>query len=130
MYLTYGINYCVNIVTGKENWANGVLLRAMAIPKENERVASGPGLIARRFGLNKSHDNLKISKENGLWLVPPIKALNQKEIVNCPRIGISKAKDLEWRWYLKNSRSISKRIKGDRNPNFKEAWIPSTFDRP
>ena len=54
IYLSYGINNCVNIVTGKNNWANGVLIRSMAIKGENERIASGPGLLAKRFGLNLS----------------------------------------------------------------------------
>ena len=46
IYLTYGIYYCVNVVTDKYNWASGVLLRALAIPDEDERVASGPALLA------------------------------------------------------------------------------------
>ena len=69
IYLTYGIYYCVNIVTGNENWANGVLLRSIAMPNENERIASGPGLLANRFGLNKEQNNLQICLKNGFWLL-------------------------------------------------------------
>ena len=64
IYLSYGINSCVNIVTGEKNWANGVLLRSIAIKGENERIASGPGLLAKRFGLNRNFDNLPLSPAN------------------------------------------------------------------
>ena len=74
VYLTYGIYYCVNIVTDRKDWASGVLLRALAIPEENERIASGPGLLARRFGLNITHDNLALSIENGIWIIEKSKS--------------------------------------------------------
>ena len=45
-----GIHHCVNVVTHRADWANGVLLRAVAIPGEPEWVAAGPALLARRFG--------------------------------------------------------------------------------
>jgi DNA-3-methyladenine glycosylase len=34
-----------------------VLLRAVALPGEPERVAAGPGLLARRFGIDRRHDS-------------------------------------------------------------------------
>ncbi len=96
------------------------------MPNENERIASGPGLLANRFGINRSHDNSLISLENGLWLSKSPLNRNMKTIIQTTRIGISKAKDLPWRWYVKNSRSISKRAKGDRCPSVSEAWRPSS----
>ena len=124
VYITYGIYHCVNIVTDRSNWASGVLLRAVAIPDEDERIASGPGLLARRFDLNISHDNLPISVENGLWLTEKSKAMkDMEEIVQTTRIGISEGKDIAWRWYLKSSRSVSKRLKGDKNPDLSKDFI-------
>ena len=130
VYLTYGTYYCVNIVTHKDHWANGVLLRAIAIPNEDERIASGPGLLAKRFGLNKSHDNLAISVENGLWITERVSSINMQEIIQTTRIGISKAQELNWRWYLNSSRSISKRAKGDRIPPRINCWQPSLLEGP
>ena len=51
LYVSYGIHHCVNVVTDRADWANGVLLRAVALPDEPERIAAGPGLLARRFGM-------------------------------------------------------------------------------
>ncbi len=124
VYVTYGIYYCVNIVTDRANWASGVLLRAIAIEGEDERIAAGPGLLAKRFGLNKTHDSLTISVENGLWLANQSSQKAMDKIIQTTRIGISKAKDLPWRWYLQESRSVSKRVKGDRCPSSKNAWGP------
>ncbi len=115
IYLTYGIYHCVNIVTDKNNFASGVLLRSIELPGKDERIASGPGLLARIFQINKSHDGLPISIKSGLW-VAGRPSQNMLKIVQTTRIGISKAKELPWRWYLQKSRSISKRAKGDRCP--------------
>ena len=126
IYLTYGIYYCVNVVTDKDNWASGVLLRAISMPNEPERVAAGPGLLAKKFELNRSHDSLHISLENGLWLASRPSSQSMQKIVQTTRIGISQAKELPWRWYLKDSRSISKRAKGDRCPPPMKTLDPSS----
>ena len=128
IYLSYGINSCVNIVTGKKNWANGVLLRSIAIKGENERIASGPGLLAKRFGLNRNFDNLPLLPANDFWLKEGENLTRMGNIVQTTRIGISQAKDIPWRWYLKSSRSVSKRVKGDRIPPKNKCWSPSTFE--
>ncbi len=130
IYLTYGIYHCVNIVTDRKNFASGVLLRSIAMAGENERIAAGPGLLAKRFGLDRSHDNSPISLENGLWLVERSPATNMLKIVRTTRIGISQAKELPLRWYLQSSRSISKRAKGDFSPRQELAWIPAASEGP
>ena len=128
IYLSYGMNSCVNIVTGKKNWANGVLLRSIAIKGESERIASGPGLLAKRFGLNKNFNNLPLSPEYDFWLSEGEDLTRIGNIVQTTRIGISQAKDIPWRWYFKNSRSVSKRVRGDRIPTKEKCWSPSTFE--
>ena len=128
IYLSYGINHCVNIVTGKNNWANGVLLRSIAIKGECERVASGPGLLAKRFGLDRNFDNLPLSPKYNFWLAEGEDLTKIGNIVQTTRIGISQAKDIPWRWYFKNSRSVSKRARGDRIPSREKCWSPSTFE--
>ena len=122
VYVSYGIHHCVNVVTDRADWANGVLLRALAIPGEPERVAAGPALLARRFGLDRSYDRCLTSPEQGLWFAPAPVAFRADDLVQTSRIGISQGQDLPWRWYLRSSRSISRRAKGDRTPAVAEAW--------
>ena len=128
IYLSYGIYHCANIVTGEKDWANGVLLRSLAIQGEDERIASGPGLLAKRFGLDRSHNNLLLTPENDFWLDRDNNVKNIGKIIQTNRIGISQAKDIPWRWYLESSRSVSKRAKGDKTPPTNKCWIPSSFE--
>ena len=119
IYKTYGIHYCLNIVTDKENFASGVLIRAVFIPQKNERLAAGPGLVTKTFGIDISFNSHEVINHNSLWISQRESILQEKDLVQTTRIGISKAKNIKWRWYLKNSRSVSKRLKGDRTPKFK-----------
>mgnify|MGYP001166658103 FL=1 len=121
VYRSYGIHYCLNLVTDRENFASGVLIRSVFIDQGQERVASGPGLLTKKFRIDKTFDGLKSYDNNHLNIFNK-EFINKNELVNTTRIGISKAKDLEWRWYLKRSRSVSKRAKGDKLPKFKNQF--------
>ena len=116
VYVSYGIHHCVNVVTHRADWANGVLLRAVALPGEQERIGAGPALLARRFGLDRAWDATAATPQEGLWLA------------QTSRIGISQAQELPWRWYLRASRSVSRRAPGDRRPPPAEAWWPKPED--
>ena len=116
IYKSYGIHHCLNIVTDKKNFASGVLIRAVYIDNKNERLASGPGLVTRTFGIDISFNSLEVLNNNSLWISQRESTIKQIDLIQTTRIGISKAKNIKWRWYLKNSRSVSKRVKGDRTP--------------
>ena len=118
IYKTYGIHHCLNVVTDKENFASGVLIRAVYIPQKNERLASGPGLVTKTFNIDISFNSIEILNNNLLWISQRNSIPEEKDLIQTTRIGISKAKNIKWRWYLKNSRSVSKRLKGDRTPKF------------
>ena len=121
IYRSYGIHHCLNIVTDKDNFASGVLIRAVFIPNKNERVAAGPGLVTKAFEVDNKLNSIKILDNKILWISKGVSNLGKKDLIQTTRIGISKAKNIKWRWYLKRSRSISKREKGDRNPNLKNS---------
>ena len=124
VYVSYGMHHCVNVVTGRAGQANGVLLRAACVPGLPERAAAGPGLLARCFSLNRGHDARPSAASSGLWLAPPPSQLAAllppaagPEALACTsRIGIREATELPWRWYLRASRSVSRRAGGDRRP--------------
>jgi len=118
IYKSYGIHHCLNIVTDKENFASGVLIRSVFISKKNERLASGPGLVTKTFSVDNSLNSLEVLNNKSLLISPRDFTLEKKDLIQTTRIGISKAKNIKWRWYLKNSRSVSKRLKGDRTPKF------------
>ena len=84
-----------------------------------ERAASGPGLVSRSFLINNSFNELKIFDNKHLKITKSLNTINKNKLVQTNRVGITKAVNLKWRWYLRQSRSISKREKGDRNPSMK-----------
>ena len=94
------------------------MIRSVFISNKNERLASGPGLVTKTFDVDISFNSLEVLKNTSLWISQRDSILEQKDLIQTTRIGISKAKNIKWRWYLKNSRSVSKRIKGDRTPKF------------
>jgi DNA-3-methyladenine glycosylase len=119
VYVSYGIHHCVNVVTHRAEWANGVLLRAAVLPGEPERVAAGPALLARRFSIDRGDDGRPADPDQGLWLAPRpehLAGLGPGDLVQAGRIGISRGQELPWRWYLRASRSVSRRARGDRQP--------------
>lgn len=129
VYTSYGIHHCVNVVTHRADWANGVLLRAAALPEQPERLAAGPGLLARCFGLDRSWDGQPATRAEHLWLAPRPPALaalgsDPDALMQTTRIGIREGQGLPWRWYLRASRSVSRRAPGDRPPPPRQAWWP------
>ena len=119
VYVSYGIHHCVNVVKHRADWANGVLLRAVAIPGEPDRVAAGPALLARWFGIDRSHDAHSLHPDRGLWFAPRppnLAGLTAADLMQTSRIGISQGQVLPWRWYWRASRSVSRLAKSDRQP--------------
>ena len=116
VYRSYGIHWCVNFVCEAEGSASAVLIRAIEPTdgiaamrrrrglKDERLLCSGPGRICAALGITGAH--------NGLALDTPPFALSPREdevaIVVGPRIGITKAVDLPWRYGLKGSRFLSK----------------------
>lgn len=118
VYFTYGIHYCVNIVTGQEGKGEAVLIRALQPteglelmrqrrgPKDDVQLASGPGKLAQAMGINKTHNGTPLLGEGSFRLVPGI---IPSGITQTTRIGISQAIDKPWRFYITGNPYISKR---------------------
>ena len=116
VYRSYGIHWCLNFVCEPEGSASAVLIRAIeptvGLPAMRRRrdmrderlLCSGPGRVCEALRITAAH--------NGLALDAPPFALSARtgaiEVVTGPRIGITKAADLPWRYGLKGSRFLSK----------------------
>ena len=75
--------------------------------------------MTRTFGVDISFNSLEVLNNKTLWISQRDSNLGKKDLIQTTRIGISKAKNIKWRWYLKSSRSVSKRLHGDKTPKFK-----------
>jgi DNA-3-methyladenine glycosylase len=113
VYRSYGIHWCLNFVCAD---ASAVLIRALeptdGIEKMVERrglsalrdLCTGPGKLAEALHVTRAHDGLSIDAPPFELTLPA----SEHPVVIGPRIGITKAADLPWRFGLAGSAYHSK----------------------
>lgn len=118
VYFTYGMYYCCNIVTDQEGVGSAVLIRAVE-PLEGaaylERVrdkvgveaTNGPAKLCQALGIDKTLNGHNI-RYGPLRLIPQ-PSLGASMITVTPRIGISKAQEMPWRFYITDNPYVSRR---------------------
>jgi len=119
VYFSYGMHYCCNIVTGLEGHGSAVLIRAveplegLEVIKQlrhgvaDAQLTNGPGKTCQALGIDKRFNGHDL-RRSPLTLVLK-EALSPDQIVQTTRVGISKAKDEPWRFYIKGSPYVSKK---------------------
>jgi DNA-3-methyladenine glycosylase len=116
VYRSYGIHWCLNFVCGEEGIADAVLIRALeptaGIEEQRRRrgvqglrsLCSGPGKLCQALGITGAHNGLGLDRRP-FELQPRVEI---PEIVTGPRIGITKATELTWRYGLAGSPYLSR----------------------
>lgn len=117
IYFIYGMYYCFNFVTEKEDTGAAVLLRAaepgagldmmkvLSPNQKDDRILAGPGKLCRAFGLTTAQNGLDLSGDE---IFVEDRGETAPTIVASPRIGISKAVERPWRFCDADSKSVSK----------------------
>jgi DNA-3-methyladenine glycosylase len=118
VYFTYGMHYCCNIVVGEEGYGAAVLVRAVepltgeATLKENRKgktgveLTNGPAKLCQALGIDKRLNGHNLKNEPLVLHMMP--AITDENIVTTERIGISLAKEVKWRFYIKNNAYVSR----------------------
>jgi len=119
VYRSYGIHALLNAVCEVEGVGAAVLIRALE-PTEGlglmrrrrgiERVedfCSGPGKLTQALGIGVDLNGTDL-RSGPIRLEPPPAGAHAPEIVVGPRIGITKAADLPWRFCEARSRYVSR----------------------
>ena len=118
VYRSHGLHWCLNFVCREPDHGAGVLIRALqplaglALMRErrgldDERLlCAGPGRLCQALGVTRAHNNLALD-------APPFTLLARDPdapvaLLAGPRVGISKAVELPWRFGLAGSRFLSK----------------------
>lgn len=117
VYLSYGVHWCVNVVTSEVGDPSAVLLRAlepvdglavMGVRRGGHPIlCSGPGRLAAALGIDGTLDGHDLG-------LPPLRLLPGElrpgeEIGVSPRIGISRAADLPLRFFIRGNPYLSRR---------------------
>jgi DNA-3-methyladenine glycosylase len=117
VYFSYGMHYCLNVTAEKPGVAGAVLLRAAEPLAGMEtmrahgdrgpevRLLSGPGKIGRAFGLSLADNGRDLTRGPlGIAAGTPV---GEADVVATKRVGISRAVDALYRFYVTGSRSVS-----------------------
>jgi len=118
VYRSYGIHWCLNLVCEGEGFASAVLVRALepthGLDRMRERrgleaerlLCSGPGRLCQALAVTREHDGSRLDH-------PPFELLAASEpveVVAGPRIGITHAAELPWRYAEAGSRFLSRAV--------------------
>jgi DNA-3-methyladenine glycosylase len=119
VYRSYGIHWCLNLVCGAEGVPEAVLIRALEPThglelqrsrrgvEDVRQLCSGPGKLCQALGITREHDGLALD-------VSPFRLearAEVPEIVTGPRIGITRATDLSWRYAEAGSPFLSRALR-------------------
>jgi DNA-3-methyladenine glycosylase len=118
VYFTYGMHYCCNVVVGPEGYGAAVLIRAIE-PLEGQgsmlkhrqgrdgiELSNGPAKVCQALAIDKSWNGHDLTQPPMLLEVKP--TLSADQIVQTTRIGITKAVDQPWRFYIKDNPYVSR----------------------
>jgi DNA-3-methyladenine glycosylase len=119
VYRSYGIHWCLNFVCDIAGRAEAVLVRAVEPThglqtmrarrgvEDVRALCSGPGKLCQALGITREHDRLPLDRK-------PFELrarTTQPEVVVGPRIGITRAVELPWRYGLAGSRFLSRPLR-------------------
>lgn len=118
VYRSYGIHWCLNFVCREGGHGAGVLIRAIEPTHgletmrerrglhEEKLLCSGPGKVGQALAITHDMNGHRLDRAPFKVLAAPADV----EVVIGPRIGISKAVDLPWRFGLAGSKFWSTRF--------------------
>ncbi len=124
VYLIYGMHYCLNAVTGKQDEGGAVLLRAGEPVEGAERMrenrdwtreprpgdlAGGPGKICRALAVGKELDGVRLDQPP-LYITQGL-PVEDGEVAVSPRIGVDYAEEAAlWplRFSVRGHRHVSR----------------------
>ena len=119
VYRSYGIHALLNAVCEPEGEGAAVLIRALE-PLDGidamrarrglhrlEELCSGPGKLTQALGIGLDLNTTSLL-DGPIRLGPPVRERPAVELVIGPRVGITKAVDLPWRFCALGSRYVSR----------------------
>ena len=120
VYFTYGMHWCMNVVTGEAGQASAVLLRAGSVvsgvdvartrrpPGPDAGLARGPARLCSALGIDRSAYGLDLlDPASPARLAPPPSKVPAPSVMAGPRVGVTGNHDLEWRFWIAGDPTVS-----------------------
>lgn len=135
IYRIYGAHFCFNAVCREAGVAEAVLIRAIE-PRfgleamkarrsvDPPMLTNGPGKLCQALGITLAQDGADIAGVSSSLIIARNPNLDEfvagrAPVVTTTRIGLTKAADWLYRWYLDGSPHVSRRVPRPRNANAK-----------
>lgn len=125
VYLSYGVHFCCNVVTGIKGKGSAVLIRAIEpidgtekmiknrftgkFLKDSEifNLTNGPGKVCKAFGISLKEYGTDLTGNKLFFIDSPLR--KGEKIGKSERIGISKSTELQWRLFIKDNPYLSRK---------------------
>ena len=123
VYFIYGMHYCLNVVTEREEYPAAVLIRALE-PREgievmrarrggvpDVRLTSGPARLCQALGIDRRFDGADLCVSDALLFIEKDTVVPDEAVATGPRIGVrgdERALTIPWRFYVRGSRYVSR----------------------
>ena len=121
VYQIYGMHFCANVVCGERGVAAAVLLRAGEVvdgletarsrrpAARNDRdLAAGPAKLMQVLALDRRANATSVVAGTGpATLSPPDRPVPAGEIAAGPRVGVTSAHDVPWRFWVAGDPTVS-----------------------
>ncbi len=115
VYRSYGLHWCLNVVTGGVGEPGAVLIRGIEPVSGAETMAerrrgraplaAGPGRLTQALGVTGELDGHDLSRPP-LRLIPGMD-VDERSVGRSGRIGLSRATDRQYRFYLRGSTGVT-----------------------
>jgi len=120
VYWIYGMHHAANLVCGSEGESHGVLIRAGEITagealaltrrpaaRSHRELARGPGRLADALGITRALNGTDVCAPDSPVRATTGAAPLPSVISTGPRTGISRAKDVPWRFWTTDDPTVS-----------------------
>jgi DNA-3-methyladenine glycosylase len=121
VYFTYGMHWCCNPVCGEPGEGVAVLLRALAplagldamraarpACRSDRDLCRGPARLCQAMGITGAQNGIDLVRRNGGFSIVDDGVPPPAEPVATTRIGITRAVDEPWRWYVPGDPHVSR----------------------
>lgn len=130
VYRSYGIHHCANVVCFEQDTGTGCLVRAVELvhghdtavrrregrDRTPQQLTGGPGKVGQVLALDSDRDD-------GLDLLEAASPVTLRDdgtriptsaVATGPRVGVSLAADVPWRFWVEGSRAVSRYTRSPR----------------